>query len=233
MAQGDKRPPIPDQPGTIQDKTQNIIPSGHNAPGYAGKPVKRFNELDVNILEDTANIEIEEVAMRLEIKMNRISKEIDLIDDQLSLYSIIKPKDRTSKLRELLIEKDEKEKELEIVKLEYQRLGKFYQFSNKMSDALEVAYQKFKENKKMFSHTKIGEWSFGLIPFLRSRTYLLGTLNKLNTLYKKMENIVNMKHIPYGEKDETIKDLIEFMRTANQLEAKMNSFFWMKKHDQV
>lgn len=233
MKQGEKRPPLPNKPGTIQDRTQNIIPSGHNAPGYAGKPTKRFNELDVNILEDTAGIEIEEVAMRLEIRMNKIEKEIALVDDQLALYSIIKPKDRTDKLRELLIEKDGKEQELEHIKNQYQSLGKFYQFSNKVSDVLDTACQKFKDNKSIFSKTKLGQWSFGLIPFIRSRSYLLSTLTKLNTLYKKMENIVNMKHIPYGEKEETIDDLIEFMRTANQLEARMNSFFWMKKNNQA
>lgn len=233
MTQRQNQRPTADDNGVIQDRTQPIMPKGHNAPGYAGKPVKRFNELDVNILENTADIELEEVAMRLEIRMNKLSKEIDLINDQINLYSIIKPKDRMDKLKELLIEQDEKEKELEAIKLEYQKLGKFYKFSDKMSDTLEQVYKKFKENKSVFSQTKLGQWSFGIIPFLRSRSYLLGTLDKLNTLYNKMEHIVNLKHIPYGEKDETTKDLIEFMRTANQLEARMNSFFWMKKNNQL
>lgn len=223
--------PVPEGPGIIQEKTHPIIPSGVNSAGYGAKPPKRFNEMDVAILEETAGIEIEEVAVRLEIKMNHVNKEIDLINDQIELYTIINPKDRTEKLRDLLMRQDEAEKELANIKAQYHSLGEFYKFSDRMSDTIEKAHKSFKKNTGMFSKSKIGQWSFGVIPFLRSRSYLLGTLDKLNTLYKKMETIVNLKHIPYGEKEDTINDLVEFMRTANQLESRMNTFFLIKKNE--
>lgn len=216
-----KRPRV----GTLQEKYVNIMPTGLNAPDNAVKGPKRFNELDVKILEDTAAIELDEMAFKLEVKMNTLSKEIQLIDEQIHLYCIINPKDRDAKLRELLIKKDEREKTLADVKAEYENLGDFYRMSNQLAEKIEHWQDAIKQKTKDFSRTNIGKWIFGIAPFFKSRKYLNTTVDKLDTLYKKMEHIVNLKHIPYGEKDETMVDLIEFMKTANQLEAKLHTFF--------
>lgn len=220
---------LPNGPGIIQEKSTEIIPKRVNAPKLAAKPPKRFNEMDISILEETAGLEVEEAALKLEIRMNQISKQIELINDQIELYSIIQPKDKYDKFRELLIRKDESEQELEIVKAKYHSLGEFYRISDKLSDAVEKTFCSIKKQKSFFTRSKFCQWSFGFIPFLRSRSYLLGTLDKLNALYKKMENIVNMKHVPYGEKEDTINDLVDFMRTANRLESRIQTFFLVKK----
>jgi hypothetical protein len=221
-----KRPP---QQRTIQEKSQNIMPMGNNGPVGHIKPPKRFNEMDVQILHDTAGVELDEIAFRLEIKMNAIAKEMDLIDEQIRLFNIINPLDRKEKLRELIIKKDECEKALIQVKQEYQSLGDFYKMSNKIADKLEHWHDILKQKTRTFSQTPIGKWLFGIAPFFKSRKYLGLTVDKLDTLYKRMEHIVNLKHIPYGEKEETIGDLIEFMKTANQLEANLHSFFAVQK----
>jgi DNA polymerase III delta prime subunit len=214
---------------TIQEKTRDIMPSGLNAPVSPIKPTKRFNELDVKILEDTAGVELDEIAFKLEVKMNAINKEIELIDEQIRLFLIINPKDKDAKLRELLMKKGECEQILAQVKEEYQNLGDFYKMSNKIADKIEQWQQKLKENTFNFAQTPIGKWFFGIAPFFKSRKYLGTTVGKLDTLYKRMEHIVNLRHIPYGEKEETMGDLIEFMKTANQLEANLHSFFVYQK----
>lgn len=215
--------------GVLQESDRNIIPTGLNAPKSSIKPPKRFNELDVKILEDTAGIELDEIALKLEVKMNAINKEIQLVDEQIKLYCIVNPKDKTEKLMELLKKKEDCEAQLTAAKAEYISLGDFYRISNDLAEK----YEKWQEiwNKKMrdFSQTKIGKIIFGIAPFLRSRKYLNHSVDKLDTLYKKMETIVNLKHIPYGEREDTMGDLIEFMKTANQIEAHMQNFFAAEK----
>jgi len=225
MSQSNENHSVIQRKGVIQEKTQNIIPTGLNAPTSAIKPPKRFNEMDVKILEDTAGVELDELALKLEVKMNTIAKEIQLIDEQIHLFCIINPKDRDEKLRELLIKKDECERSLLETKEQYQSLGDFYRMSNQLAEKVEHFQEVLKKKTRDFSQTKIGKWVFGIVPFFRSRKYLNNTVDKLDTLYKKMEHIVNLRHIPYGEKEDTMGDLIEFMKTANQLEAKLNSFF--------
>lgn len=211
--------------GVIQEKYINIIPTGVNAPVSAIKPPKRFNELDSKILEDTAGVELDEVALRLEVKMYTISKEMTLIDDQIRLVCITNPTDKNDKLRELLTKKEECENELTKVKEEYQNLGDFYRLSNKLAEKVEFVQQSIKSKIGDFSTTKIGAWCFSFVPFFKSRKYLNNTVGKLDTLYKNMEHIVNLKDTPYGEKDDNIKDLINSMKTASLLEARLSSFF--------
>lgn len=215
--------------GTLQESERNIIPTGLNAPVSPIKPPKRFNELDIKILEDTAGVELDEVALKLEVKMNTINKEIQLIDEQIRLYCIINPKDKNDKLMELLKKKEECEINLAKTKEEYVNLGDFYRMSHQFAEKIEHWQEICSKKMKDFSQTKIGKMLFGIAPFFRSRKYLNTTVGKLDTLYKKMETIVNLKHIPYGEKDDTMGDLIEFMKTANQLEAKMQNFFFNEK----
>lgn len=211
--------------GVIQEKYVNIIPTGVNAPISAIKPPKRFNEMDSKILEDTAGVELDESALKLEVKMYTISKEISLIDDQIRLVCITNPKNKTDKLRELLTKKDECENDLLKVKEEYQNLGDFYRMSNKFAEKIE-SFQQFLNGKMGdFSQTKIGSWVCGVIPFFKSRKYLNNTVGKLDALYKNMEHIVNLKDTPYGEKDDNIKDLINSMKMASLLEARLSSFF--------
>lgn len=218
--------------GTIQEKYVNIIPTGLNAPVTAIKPPKRFNELDSKILEDTAAVELDEVALKLEVKMHTIQKEMDLIDDQIRLVCITNPKDKTEKLTELLKKKEEAEEDLQKVKDEYQELGDFYRMSNKIAEKLESWQKMFKERMTDFSKTKIGAWVFGIVPFFRSRKYLNNTVGKLDTLYKNMEQIVNLKDTPYGEKERNMKDLVEFMKTASLLESRMSTFFASQNYEQ-
>lgn len=215
--------------GVLQESDRNIIPTGLNAPVSPIKPPKRFNELDVKILEDTAGIELDEIALKLEIKMNTINKEIQLIDEQIRLYCIINPKDKNEKLMELLKKKEECELNLANTKQEYINLGDFYRMSNQFAEKVEHWQEIYNKKMKDFSQTKLGKMLFGIAPFFRSRKYLNNTVGKLDTLYKRMEQIVNLRHIPYGERDETMGDLIEFMKTANQLEAKMQNFFTSEK----
>lgn len=217
--------------GTIQEKYINIIPTGLNAPVSSIKPPKRFNELDSKILEDTAGIELDETALRLEVKMHTISKEMDLIDDQIRLVCITNPKDKTDKLRELLTKKEECEQDLVKVKEEYQNLGDFYRMSNKIAEKFESWHQVFKDKMNDFSKTKIGGWIFMIIPFFKSRKYLNTTVGKLDTLYKNMEHIVNLKDTPYGEKDSHMQDLVEFMKTASLLESRLGSFFAAQSYE--
>ena len=215
--------------GVLQESERNIMPTGLNAHTGPIKPTKRFNELDVKILEDTASVELDEIALKLEVKMNTINKEIELIDEQIRLYCIINPKDKNEKLMELLKKKDECEVNLQKTKEEYVNLGNFYRLSNQFAEKIEEWQGLYKQKMKDFSQTQIGKFLFGIAPFFRSRKYLNTTVGKLDTLYKKMEHIVNLKHIPYGEKDDTMGDLIEFMKTANQLEARMQNFFFNEK----
>ncbi len=217
--------------GIIQEKYGNVVPTGLNAPVSAIKPPKRFNELDIKILEDTAGIELDEIALRLEVKMYTITKEIDMIDDQIRLVCITNPKDKNDKLRELLSKKEERENDLAQVKIEYQNLGDFYRISNKIAEKLESFHQIFKTQLSDFSKTKIGAWLFGVVPFFKSRKYLNNTVGKLDTLYKNMEHIVNLKDTPYGEKDSNMKDLIEFMKTASLLESRLGSFFASQSYE--
>jgi len=211
--------------GVLQETGRNIIPTGLNAPSSSIRPAKRFNELDVKILEDTAGVELDEIALKLEVKMNAIAKEIQMIDEQIRLYCIVNPKDKNEKLMELLKKKDECEVLLHKTKEDYQSLGDFYRISNQFAEKVEHWQEIMDKKKKAFAQTQIGKWIFGIAPFFRSRKYLNTTVGKLDTLYKKMETIVNLKHIPYGEREETMGDLIEFMKTANQLEARMQNFF--------
>ena len=217
--------------GTIQEKYVNIIPTGINAPVNAIKPSKRFNELDIKILEDTAGVELDEAAFKLEVKMYTISKEMDLIDNQIRLVCITNPKDKQDKLRELLTRKDECEKTLVQVKDDYQNLGDFYRMSNKIAEKFESLNQAFKDKMGDFSRTKLGSWLFGIIPFFKSRKYLNNTVGKLDTLYKNMETIVQLKHTPYGEKESNMKDLIEFMKTASLLESRLGNFFASQSYE--
>jgi len=217
--------------GVIQEKYINIIPTGINAPISAIKPPKRFNELDSKILEDTAGVELDEVALRIEVKIYTISKEMDLIDDQIRLVCITSPKDKTEKLRELLVKKDTCEKDLAKAKEEYQNLGDFYRLSNKFAEKIESVQQFFKNKAGDLSKTKIGAWLFGVIPFFKSRKYLNNTVGKLDTLYKNMEHIVTLKDTPYGEKDSNMKDLIEFMKTASLLESRLSTFFTSQSYE--
>lgn len=215
--------------GVLQESDRNIIPTGLNAPVSPIKPPKRFNELDVKILEDTASVELDEMALKLEIKMNTINKEIQLIDEQIRLYCIINPKDKNEKLMELLKKKEECETNLINTKQEYVNLGDFYRMSNQFAEKIEHWQEICNKKIKDLSQTKLGKLLLGIAPFFRSRKYLNNTVGKLDTLYKKMEHIVNLRHIPYGERDDTMGDLIEFMKTANQLEAKMQNFFTSEK----
>jgi hypothetical protein len=217
--------------GTIQEKYVNIIPTGLNAPVSSIKPPKRFNELDSKILEDTAAVELDEIAFKLEIKIHTISKEIDLIDDQIRLICITNPKDKNDKLRELLTKKEERENDLLQVKEEYQNLGDFYRMSHKIAEKLDSINKGFKNKINDFSRTKLGAWLFGVLPFFKSRKYLNNTVEKLDTLYKNMEHIVNLKDTPYGEKESNMKDLIEFMKTASILESRLGSFFSSQSYE--
>lgn len=211
--------------GVIQEKYVNIIPTGLNAQVTATKPSKRFNDLDIQILEDTAAVELDEVALRLEVKMCTASKDIELIDDQIRLICITNPKDKNEKLRELLTKKDVCENDLIKVKEEYQNLGNFYRMSNKFAEKIEFVQQIFKKQMVDFSKTKIGGWLAVVIPFFKSRKYLNNTVGKLDALYKRMDHIINLKDTPYGEKDDNMKDLIDSMKTASLLESRLSSFF--------
>ena len=71
--------------GVLQNKRRDVFPTGLNAPDSPIKPPKRFNELDVKILEDTAAVEVDELAFKLELRMNTILKEIQLIEDSSAI----------------------------------------------------------------------------------------------------------------------------------------------------
>lgn len=217
--------------GTIQEKYVNIMPTGLNAPVSSIKPPKRFNDLDSQILEDTAAVELDETAFKLEVKMYTIAKEIEMIDDQIRLVCITNPKNKEDKLRELLTKKDVSEKVLVQIKDEYQNLGDFYKISHKIAENIESIQKYFKSKMNDFSKTKSGAWLFRIVPFFKSRKYLNTTVGKLDTLYKNMESIVNLKNTPYGEKDSNMKDLIEFMKTASILEARLSSFFTAQSYE--
>lgn len=211
--------------GVIQEKYGNILPQGIDVPKSKIKPPKRFNETDVKILEDTAGIELDEIAFRLEIKMNAISKELQMIEEEIRLVCIINPKDKEFKLRELLAKQAECEQMLLIVKEKYNSLGDFYKISNAIAEKIEKMQNFFKKRKSDFSKTRIGAFLFGIVPFFKSKFYLNNTMDKLDTIYKKAEEIVNLKQIPYGESEETNKELIEFFKTSSVLESRLQNFF--------
>ena len=112
-----------------------------------------------------------------------------------------------------------------IVKQKYNSLGDFYRLSNTIAEKIEAVQNFFKKKKKDFSRTKIGACMFGMAPFFKSKFYLNNTMDKLDTIYKKAEEVVNLKQIPYGENEEMNKELVSFFKASSLIESRLHNFF--------
>lgn len=191
-------------------------------------PIKRLNEVDSKILEDSAFTAIEDVSLKLELKMLQLNKELNLINEQIELINIVNPTDKYQKLQSLNSQIIDKRKSLNGLKTEYRNLGLFYKITDTMSSTIETTEFNLKKTKDALSNSEITNKSKSLIPFLKTRSYLVKTLNKLKKIYKKLDEMTSSKQTPWGENEESIKTFVSFMNTANKLDAHLSKFLGLK-----
>lgn len=194
----------------------------------AGTPIKRINEVDSKILEDNAFNNIDDISLKLELKMLQMNKELDLINEQIELMNIVNPENKYEKIQQFNEQIQSRKKTLNYLKKEYRDLGLFYKINDTMSSTIEMTEKNLKKTKDSLSNNEIANKSIALVPFLKTRSYLVKTLNKLGKIYKKLEEMTNSKQTPWGEDEETMNNFVSFMRTANRLDANLSRFFGLR-----
>lgn len=191
-------------------------------------PIKRINEVDSKIFEDSAYNAVEDISLKLELKMLQMNKELDLINEQIELLNIVNPENKDKKIIEFYEQIQKRKNILSELKKEYRNLGIFYKINDTMSSTIELTEQSLKKTKESISNTELANKSIALIPFLKTRSYLVKTMDKLGKIYNKLEEMSNSKQTPWGERDEMMNNFVSFMRTANKLDASLSRFFGLK-----
>ena len=191
-------------------------------------PVKRLNDVDSKIFEDSAYNAVEDISLKLELKMLQMNKELDLINEQIELLNIVNPENKEQKINEFYEQIQKRKNILSDLKKEYRNLGILYKINDTMSSTIELTEQNLKKTKETISNTELANKSIALVPFLKTRSYLVKTMDKLGKIYNKLEEMSNSKQTPWGESDERMDNFVSFMRTANKLDASISRFFGLK-----
>lgn len=208
---------------TATEKAENLFPRQEGEI-----PVKRLNDVDSKIFEDSAYNAVEDISLKLELKMLQMNKELDLINEQIELLNIVNPENKEQKITEFCEQIQKRKNILSDLKKEYRNLGILYKINDTMSSTIELTEQNLKKTKETISNTELANKSIALVPFLRTRSYLVKTMDKLGKIYNKLEEMSNSKQTPWGEGDERMDNFVSFMRTANKLDASLSRFFGLK-----
>ena len=208
---------------TATEKAENLFPRQEGEI-----PVKRLNDVDSKIFEDSAYNAVEDISLKLELKMLQMNKELDLINEQIELLNIVNPENKEQKITEFCEQIQKRKNILSNMKKEYRNLGILYKINDTMSSTIELTEQNLKKTKETISNTELANKSIALVPFLRTRSYLVKTMDKLGKIYNKLEEMSNSKQTPWGEGDERMDNFVSFMRTANKLDASLSRFFGLK-----
>ena len=208
---------------TAKEKAENLFPRQEGEI-----PVKRLNDVDSKIFEDSAYNAVEDISLKLELKMLQMNKELDLINEQIELLNIVNPENKEQKITEFCEQIQKRKNILSDLKKEYRNLGILYKINDTMSSTIELTEQNLKKTKETISNTELANKSIALVPFLRTRSYLVKTMDKLGKIYNKLEEMSNSKQTPWGEGDERMDNFVSFMRTANKLDASLSRFFGLK-----
>ncbi len=208
---------------TATEKAENLFPRQEGEI-----PVKRLNDVDSKIFEDSAYNAVEDISLKLELKMLQMNKELDLINEQIELLNIVNPENKEQKITEFCEQIQKRKNILSDLKKEYRNLGILYKINDTMSSTIELTEQNLKKTKETISNTELANKSIALVPFLKTRSYLVKTMDKLGKIYNKLEEMSNSKQTPWGEGDERMDNFVSFMRTANKLDASLSRFFGLK-----
>ena len=208
---------------TATEKAENLFPRQEGEI-----PVKRLNDVDSKIFEDSAYNAVEDISLKLELKMLQMNKELDLINEQIELLNIVNPENKEQKITEFCEQIQKRKNILSDLKKEYRNLGILYKINDTMSSTIELTEQNLKKTKETISNTELANKSIALVPFLKTRSYLVKTMDKLGKIYNKLEEMSNSKQTPWGESDERMDNFVSFMRTANKLDASLSRFFGLK-----
>ena len=208
---------------TATEKAENLFPRQEGEI-----PVKRLNDVDSKIFEDSAYNAVEDISLKLELKMLQMNKELDLINEQIELLNILNSENKEQKITEFCEQIQKRKNILSDLKKEYRNLGILYKINDTMSSTIELTEQNLKKTKETISNTELANKSIALVPFLKTRSYLVKTMDKLGKIYNKLEEMSNSKQTPWGEGDERMDNFVSFMRTANKLDASLSRFFGLK-----
>ena len=208
---------------TATEKAENLFPRQEGEI-----PVKRLNDVDSKIFEDSAYNAVEDISLKLELKMLQMNKELDLINEQIELLNIVNPENKEQKITEFCEQIQKRKNILSDLKKEYRNLGILYKINDTMSSTIELTEQNLKKTKETISNTELANKSIALVPFLKTRSYLVKTMDKLGKIYNKLEEMSNSKQTPWGEGDERMDNFVSFMRTTNKLDASLSRFLGLK-----
>ena len=90
---------------TATEKAENLFPRQEGEI-----PVKRLNDVDSKIFEDSAYNAVEDISLKLELKMLQMNKELDLINEQIELLNIVNPENKEQKITEFCEQIQKKKK---------------------------------------------------------------------------------------------------------------------------
>ena len=149
---------------TATEKAENLFPRQEGEI-----PVKRLNDVDSKIFEDSAYNAVEDISLKLELKMLQMDKELDLINEQIELLNIVNPENKEQKITEFCEQIQKRKNILSDLKKEYRNLGILYKINDTMSSTIELTEQNLKKTKETISNTELANKSIALVPFLRTR----------------------------------------------------------------
>ena len=140
-------------------------------------PIKIINEVDSKIFEDSAYNAVEDISLKLELKMLQMNKELDLINEQIELLNIVNPENKDKKIVEFHEQIQKRKDILSELKKEYRDLGLFYKINDTMSSTIELTEQNFKKTKESPWGEK-DEMMNDFVSFLRTANKLDANLSR-------------------------------------------------------
>mgnify|MGYP002853898295 CR=1 FL=1 len=196
-----------------QEKDNNFFLDTDDDINFYGskEPAKRLNDYDFNILKENAYKDIDDEALKLEYKINKIEGNINIIEKQIQAAKDIRD---FNLAEELFEQKRQMSEELIMLKNEYKSIS----LSAKVSSAplfanINILKQKIISFYELFISKLPGQ--------MASFSEIKNSLKKLENINKNVDELISMK-IPYGEAAEKYEQLTKYITKANFIQSEIS-----------
>ena len=184
---------------------------------FATSP-QRLNDLDSNILEEKAYLNVEDETLKLEYKIQEKEKVIKEINEKIKIADTVGNQQDLFSLR---IKKQRLDNELKSLYKEYSSQNLSSKISGGINDAVTGVKQRkmpiinaIKRFVKRYILAKISRK-------FRSIVAIGDSLETLDTINKNVDELLKMK-TPYGETAQNYQKLTEYLYRAHRIRSEIN-----------
>ncbi len=178
---------------------------------------RRLNDYDSTIMEQKAHSSVKDESMNVEFKLQETEGELVKVEKQIKLLKMLDLEYDRTRLEQLEQKKLLLDKRYEELKKKYKSLG----IMNNIADVLSDIFNKPSSKKQsQTAKESIEDVLSFVVPTIKKKQELKNKIQTLTMLEEKLIELSDLKKIPYGESQQSLKDFTALLNKANKITNK-------------